>query len=209
MYTMRQPLVSRRSFLAAAAAPAAAPPAGFIPLFDGRSFEGWEIDTPSVWSIRDNTIIGRSPGLKYNEFLRTRKHFGNLELHAKLRLIDGEGNTGIQFRSLPIPGSHEVIGYQADGGEKYWGALYDESRRRKILAGPPESFLAGFDPAAWHSYQITASGPRITISIDGVQTVDYTESDPSIPRSGFIALQVHSRPEPIEVWFRDLWIRPL
>ena len=35
-----------------------------------------------------------------------------------------------------IPDHHEVIGYQADMGGKYWGALYDESRRRKVLAGP-------------------------------------------------------------------------
>jgi hypothetical protein len=210
---MRQPRVSRRSFLGAAAAPLAAsavsPPAGFIPLFDSRSFDGWEIDTPSVWSIRDGIIIGSSPGLKYNEFLRTRKHFENFELHVKLRLLNGAGNTGVQFRSLPMPGSHEVIGYQADGGEKFWGALYDESRRRRILAGPPADFLTRFDPAAWHSYQIRATGPRIILTLDGVQTVDYSEPDPAINRSGFIALQVHSRPQPIEVWFRDIWLKPL
>ena len=32
-----------------------------------------------------------------------------------------------------------MIGYQADLGEKYYGALYDESRRNKILARPTRS----------------------------------------------------------------------
>ena len=30
-----------------------------------------------------------------------------------------------------------MVGCQADLGDRYWGCLYDESRRRKILAGPP------------------------------------------------------------------------
>ena len=29
-----------------------------------------------------------------------------------------------------------MVGYQADLGQQYWGCLYDESRRRTILAKP-------------------------------------------------------------------------
>jgi hypothetical protein len=32
--------------------------------------------------------------------------------------------------------SYEMIGYQADLGDKYWASLYDESRRNKTLTGP-------------------------------------------------------------------------
>ena len=39
----------------------------------------------------------------------------------------------MQFRTKRIPKHHEVIGYQADIGQGYWGALYDESRRNKVL----------------------------------------------------------------------------
>ena len=100
-------------------------------------------------------------------------------------------------------------GYQADAGEKYWGALYDESRRKKVLAGPPAEFLASFDTAAWHSYVVTAKGPHITIELDGKKTVDYTETEADILPEGFIALQIHSNPKPVEVWFRELAIRTL
>ena len=58
-------------------------------------------------------------------------------MRLKFKVL-GEGvNAGIQFRTKRIPDHHEVSGYQADiGGEQksYWGSLYDESRRRKILA---------------------------------------------------------------------------
>jgi hypothetical protein len=182
---------------------------GFMPLWNGTDLSDFTVDTPSVWKVRNGVIIGRHEGLKYNEFLRTRKLYRDFVLRASLRLIDGYGNTGIQFRSEPVPNSHEVKGYQADGGQKYWGALYDESRRNKILAGPPPQFLEKFDPAAWHDYEISAQGNKIGISLDGKQTVAYTETEPDILQEGFIALQVHSDPKPVEVWFRNLAIRVL
>ena len=177
-------------------------------LFNGRDLADFDIDTASVWSVREGVIIGSTSGLKYNEFLRTKKHYKNFILRGKLRLIDGTGNSGFQFRSEPVPDSHEVSGFQADAADGFWGNLYDESRRRTILAKPPDSFLKQVDPTAWHSYVVSAQGNHIRIDVDGVQTVDYEERDPRIPQTGFIALQVHAGP-PSEVWFRDLQIQIL
>ncbi|MEJ7708941.1 MAG: hypothetical protein WKF84_03590 [Pyrinomonadaceae bacterium] len=42
----------------------------------------------------------------------------------------------MQFRSQRIPNNHEVIGYQADLGDGWWGSLYDESRRNKTSPNP-------------------------------------------------------------------------
>ena len=180
---------------------------GFRPLFNGRDLSDFVVDTAGVWTVRHGVIIARSPGLKYNEFLRTKEHYQDFTLHARLRLIDGAGNSGFQFRSKAVPGSHEVEGYQADAGERYWGSLYDESRRRKTLARPDDRFLDALDPAVWHTYVVTAQGDRIRIEFDGVKTVDYHEAEPGIPKSGFIALQVHGWPTPVEMWFKDLRIR--
>lgn len=181
----------------------------FQPLFNGRDLTEFVVDTPGLWTVRHGVIIGKSAGLPYNDFLRTRASYANFTLRAHIRLIDGYGNSGIQFRSKPAPVPHEVEGYQADAGERYWGALYDESRRRKILAGPPESFLSAFDPAAWHSYTITAAGNRIRIVVDGVATVDYEEREPGIDATGFIALQVHAAKQPLEARFANLRIQIL
>ena len=46
------------------------------------------------------------------------------------------------------------------------------------------------------------------IKLNGLTTVDFTETDASRPRSGVIALQLHAGP-PMEVRFRDIRIRPL
>ena len=168
-------------------------------------FEDFVVDTPGLWTVNDGVITGKHNGLKYNDFLRSKKHYANFRLALQFQLVGGIGNTGVQFRSKPVPDSHEVAGYQADVGDKYWGALYDESRRNKVLAQSP---IPNLDPKAWHSYVITADGDHITLELDGQKTVDYREAEPGIERSGFLALQIHSGPG-IEVHFKDLQITEL
>ena len=47
------------------------------------------------------------------------------------------------------------------------------------------------------------------IELDGKKTVDYTETEENILAEGFIALQIHANPKPVEVWFRELSIQTL
>ncbi len=184
------------------------PPGAWQPLWNGRNLDDFVVDTESCWRVQDGVIIGRHSGLSYNDFLRTKKHYQDFELRLRFRLKNGAGNSGIQFRSEAIEGSHEVSGYQADIGEKYWGCLYDESRRNRVLAGPTEEMMARIDKAGWNEYVIRAQGDFITLHLNGVRTVHYIESEPGIRKRGFIALQVHSGPG-IEIEFKDLQIREL
>ena len=181
---------------------------GFKPFFNGKDLTEFNIDTPDVWRVEEGVIIGSSTGLKWNDFLRTRKQYRDFVLKVRFRLKDGVGNSGVQFRSTALPYSHEVRGYQADIGERYWGCLYDESRRNRVLAGPMGNPPAKLDPKGWNEYVITARGDQITLDLNGVRTVEYREVDPTIERNGFIALQVHSGP-PTQVEFKDLQIREL
>ena len=182
--------------------------AGFQPLFNGRDLDGWEVDTQGIWSVQDGMIVGKTASLSYNDFLRTRKHYTNFELRISFRLLNGSGNSGIQFRSKPVAGSHEVAGYQADVGQQYWGCLYDESRRNKILAQAPAESLARLQRDGWNQYTVTAEGDHITLELNGIRTADYVEKESGIDRIGFIALQVHGGP-PMEVHFKDIRIREL
>src|ERR1044072_7512692 len=142
-------------------------------LFNGHDLSGWEQDTPGIWSVRDGMIVGRSPGMKHNDFLRSKKLYGDFALRVRFRLIDGQGNAGIQFRTDPIPNSHEVSGYEADIGQEYCGCLYDESRRKRVLVKPSPESLAGLHKDGWNEYVITARGKSITLALNGKRTVDY------------------------------------
>ncbi|WP_165072348.1 family 16 glycoside hydrolase [Paludisphaera rhizosphaerae] len=178
--------------------------AGFVPLFNGRDLTGWEGDT-TVWSARDGMIVGKSNGLKNNVFLATKESYRDFVLSLSFRVIDGKGNTGVQFRSVRIPGT-EMSGYQADIGEGYWGSLYDESRRKKTLVTASKEALEKLNKKDWNQYVIRAFGDKITTYLNGVTSVSYTETDPTVARDGLIALQVHSG-GPMEVQFKDVMIQ--
>jgi len=181
--------------------------AGFVPLFNGRDFDGWEGNL-TLWKVENGAIVGDSPGIKQNEFLATKKSYGDFELRMEFKLHGGKGNSGVQFRSEREPNSSAVIGYQADMGEQYWGCLYDEHRRRKVLVQAPPELAKVLKPDDWNTYVIRAEGDRVTLSINGLQTVDYREPDEKIARRGIIAVQVHSGP-PLRVEFRNLRIKEL
>ena len=184
-----------------------------IPLFDGRTFAGWEGDTAKTWRIEDGAIVGGSLAEKvpHNEFLATTKPWANFELRLKFKLtgIGGQINAGVQFRSQRIPNHFEMIGYQADLGDGYYGALYDESRRRKVLASPGTEALAKvLTLNDWNAYRIRCEGRHIQLWINGVQTVDYTEPDEAIAQDGFIALQIHGGGK-AEVRYKEIVLEPL
>jgi hypothetical protein len=181
---------------------------GFTPLFDGQSLAGWQGD-PLLWVIEDSMLIGRSPGIGYNDFLATGKSFANFTLRLQAQLVDNTGNSGIQFRSERVTGSMEMSGYQADIGPEYWGNLYDESRRNTNLAVADAKVLKkGLKPTDWNEYEIHAEGAHVVLKINGGTTVDYTETDSSVAPAGRIAVQIHSGPA-LEVRFRDIRIKEL
>jgi hypothetical protein len=165
-------------------------------LFNGKDFTGWEGDTVKTWRIEDGAIVAGSleTTVPRNEFLCTTKTYGDFELKVKFKLIGdpAKANAGIQFRTKRIPNHHEVSGYQADVGQKYWGALYDESRRKKVLAQPDAATLKdAVKPDDWNEYTIRCEGPRICLWLNGKLTVDYTEKDEDIDRDGVIGVQIH------------------
>ncbi len=181
-------------------------------LFDGKTFKNWEGDE-KTFRIEDGAIVGGQlkEKIPHNVFLASTKEYKNFELRLKFKVIgDDKANAGIQFRSRRIPNHHEMIGYQADLGSGYWGALYDESRRKKMLAGQDkqDEVLKVLKKGEWNDYRIRAEGKHIQLWINGVQSVDYNEPDDAIEQNGFIALQIHSG-NPTEAWYKEIVIEEL
>jgi hypothetical protein len=187
--------------------------AGPVSLFDGKTFEGWEGETSKVWRIADGVILGGSmEGNPQNEFLATKKQYQNFRLTLEYKLNGTEGfvNGGVQFRSIRISQPpNEMLGYQADIGAGYSGCLYDESRRKTMLAKPAEELIKSAEkPGEWNTYEIRAEGTRIQLFVNGVRTVEYTESAPEIALKGSIALQIHGKCK-AEIAFRNIQIEEL
>jgi hypothetical protein len=181
-------------------------PEGFTSLFDGKTLAGWE-GNEKMFRIEDSAIVGGNlkEKIPHNEFLCTTKEYENFELRLKVKALGDGVNAGVQFRTKRIPNHHEVSGYQADVGSGWWGKLYDESRRNKILAGEEAKNVKAGE---WNDYVIRAEGPHIQLWVNGVQTVDYSEKEEGIDRKGIIAVQIHGGP-PSEAWYKDIVIKEL
>lgn len=195
-------------------APAGDKPAKVIPLFDGKTFSGLEGDTIKTWRIANGELIGGSLTEKvpHNEFIATTARYSNFELRLQFKLLGDEGfiNSGVQFRSERIDDPpYEMRGYQADIGDGFWGCLYDESRRNKVLVHADTALISRvLRRNDWNDYEIRCEGPRIRLKLNGKVTVDYTEEDPSIPQSGLIAFQIHGGGK-AQVHFRNIRLKEL
>ena len=154
----------------------AAPAQDSKPLFDGKTLNGWDGD-PRLWSVRDGVITGSTEGhnIEHNEFLITKKEYGNFVLHAEMKLRNH--NSGIQFRSEALP-DYVVTGYQADAGESnYWGNIYEEKGTRGTMV---DGWKAGGKDVVnlkdWNTYDIRCEGDHITITLNGKVTADIHDS---------------------------------
>jgi putative membrane-bound dehydrogenase-like protein len=191
--------------------------AGFVSMFNGKDFTGWEGNL-EFFSIKDEIIIAGSleNPIPRNEFLCTQREYSDFEmrLQVKVNSTSGRENGGIQIRSQRVPNHNEVSGYQADIGiqptRNIWGGLYDESRRNEMLdLGDQDGLNKVWSADQWTDYTIRCEGKRIQIWINGFQTVDYYEEDPKIEDTGIIGLQIHSSKEPSEIWYKNIRIKEL
>jgi putative membrane-bound dehydrogenase-like protein len=167
-----------------------------VSLFDGKTLTGWECDA-AWWRVEAGEIRGGSLTTKVpkNFFLATEKSYQNFDLRVKLRLTGtGFVNSGIQMRSVRVPNSSEMSGYQVDYGKGWYGKIYDESRRNKVIAQSKDAaaVLAAVKEGEWNEYRILAEGNRIRSWINGVPALDYLETEPNIAADGKIGIQIHS-----------------
>ncbi|MBX2924670.1 MAG: DUF1080 domain-containing protein [Chitinophagaceae bacterium] len=185
-----------------------------IQLFDGKTFKGLEGDTITTWRIENGNLIGGnlSQTIPHNEFISTTESYDNFRLRLRFKLTGTDGfiNSGVQFHSQRIKDpSYEMIGYQADLGDYFWGCLYDESRRKKVIAHADTMLIKKvLHPNEWNDYEVVCINGHIRIWLNGEKTVDYIEPDPTIPQSGKIAFQIHGGGK-AEITLKNIMLTPL
>jgi hypothetical protein len=172
-----------------------------IPLFDGKSLDGWIVkcqpkdnDKRGYWKVVDGTITAETPpGSKHNYiWLLTEKEYDDFDLRLKVQTYSATtGNSGVQVRSRYDDAAGWLDGPQVDiHPPSPWrcGFLYDETREAKIWLWPdvgrpanakPEHAPAGWKwrhadgEDAWNDVRIICRGPHIKTIINGVTIADY------------------------------------
>lgn len=202
----------------------------WMPLFDGKTLNGWEVcNGYATWRVEDGAIVGTTAEGSPNSFLCTKREFGDFVLEFETK-TDPQLNSGVQIRSHRYPDEGpirvfengqwvsrkvpkgRVYGYQVEiSNEKSGtsGGIYDEARRGWLhnIASDPAASKA-FRDNQWNHYRIEARGDTIRVWVNGVPCAHLT--DP-LDQSGFIALQVHSYKgeRPAQVRWRNIRIQDL
>lgn len=207
---------------------AAAPPEGFVSLFNGRDLTGWKglVDDPvkrakmspdelaaaqrtadermrEHWHVIDGVLSFDGKG----DNLCTTKDYGDFELYVDWK-IPPKGDSGIYLRGTPQvqiwdpanPASHR------NGCDKGSGALWnnkDHERFPLVKADRPIG--------EWNTFYIKMVGDRVTVKLNDQLVVDdvvmenYWEPNQPIYDHGAIELQNHGGP----LWFRNIYVREL
>jgi hypothetical protein len=167
---------------------------GWITLFDGSNLEGWNMIGDANWELAGDGSVGADSG---NGFLVTAASYGDFELRLEF-WVDEPANSGIFIRctdpgNVSPDSSYEVNIFDTRPDQTYRsGGIVN-------VAAPDSVINTG---GQWNTYEIRADGPRLMVTLNGVQTVDVEHGEFA---AGAIALQYGAG----IVKFRNVAIRPL
>lgn len=198
-------VTSRDGFLPAAGQFAAAGlGAEWEPLFDGKSFSGWETvaggAVPGAWRIDDGCLVTVAGEGAVS--LRTRRAFAAFEMEWEWKVAAG-ANSGVKYRLYAVRSGVDAVGmeYQLADGDGDPGARVDPEQRSGALYGVTAMERSGARPVgAWNTSRILVARDHVEHWLNGVKTAQYPVD---LPFASPISLQHHRS----EVRFRNLRIR--
>lgn len=208
--------LDRRSFLAAAAIPAALgatasagqtpDAAGFVPLFDGRTLAGWVIEEghDSSFFVKDGAIVAHASAMPPT-WLRSTGQYENFELTGEF-FIKGWMDSGFCFHA-PEHGRITQTGLQLKLFAYGDRVPMNNSVGAIFPVVPPRT--ANVRQDAWNDFRILMDWPRLKVWMNGELIHDLdVESVPELRyrlRRGYFGITTTSYPMP----FRNLKVREL
>ncbi len=184
--------------LAALAAVVSAGPAeqGWIPMFDGKTLNGWKAnENAESWSVKNGEIVGHGDR---SHLFYMKEECTNCEFKADVKINKG-GNSGMYFRAQFGTGWPEGYEAQVNASHTDWrrtGSLYNIKDIKEQLV-PPDT---------WWTQQISVEGNHIIIKVNDKVVVDYVDSE-NRHTKGYLALQQHDPGS--EVHYKNLMMRQL
>ena len=188
----------------------------FVPLFDGKTLDGFKQNNgTATYRVEDGTIVGKTNEGSPNSFLCTTKDYGDFELTFEVK-VDDALNSGVQIRSISDPDvkNGRVHGPQVEiATNGTAGFIYGEALGTGWLSEDRsnEQAKAAFKKGEWNKYRVLAKGKSIKTWVNGVPVADLVDEKSGM-LSGFIGLQVHGIKKgtgPYEVRWRNLMIKDL
>ena len=187
-------------------------PSQWIPLFDGKTLNGWKVGAnASTFSVENGMIVVHGPTahLFYDGDVQ-QHNFKNFEFKASVMTTPGS-NSGIYFHTQYQDSSWPKKGYevQVNNSHTDWrrtGSLYGIEDVKEVFVKDNE----------WFTEYIKVEGKRVIVKINDKTVVDYTEpenvqrpagDEGRVISSGTFALQGHDPNS--KVYFKNILVKPL
>jgi hypothetical protein len=167
----------------------------WVTLFDGTNLDNFNRVGNATWTVANGEVSGSSTG--GNGYLVSKNSYTDFELSVEF-FVDTPANSGVFIRCEDPANISAMNAYEVN----IYDTRPDQSGRTGAIVdvAPP---LARLDAGGkWNTFVITAQGPHLTVTMNGVKTVDVMDSKHA---RGPIALQYGSG----VVKFRNVRIRTL
>jgi len=215
---------------AATLAAAPTPPAGFTALYNGVDLAGWRggdttshraylaltpeqraerdkawtADMLAHWKAAGDELLNDGKG----KYATTVKEYGDFELTLEYNMAP-LGDSGIYLRGLPQVQIWDPANAKEkkNGADKGSGALWNNG----LNNGKFPLVLADKAPGEWNTLRIVMVGARVSVWLNGQQTVDHASLENfydrkvAVPAKGPICLQTHGAP----IRWRNIFVREI
>jgi HEAT repeat protein len=144
---------------------------GFVPLFDGRSLDGW-IGNLTGYKA-ENGVLTYDPKAGDHTNIYTAKEYSDFAFRFEFQLTPG-ANSGVGIRA-PREGDAAYVGYEIqvlDDSAPVYAELQPYQYHGSVYGIIPAKRGALKPVGEWNSEEISVRGSRITITVNGIVTVD-------------------------------------
>lgn len=184
----------------------------WVPLFDGKSMDGWKIaENPDSFQVVDGVI--KVDGPRAHAFYVgevNNADFKNFEFKADIMTMP-KANSGIFFHTAYQEKGWPDKGYEVQVNQTHsdWrktGSLYSFNDVKEIYVEDKE----------WYTQHIIVKGDHVTVKVNGETVMEYVESeDKDRPENagakkidrGTFALQAHD-PESV-IYYKNIMVKVL
>lgn len=185
---------------------------GFVPLFDGKSLDGWKVgDKAEAWSVKDGQIvINNGPSHMFYDGPIHNHDWKNFHLKAEVMTLP-HANSGIYFHT-----TYQEKGWPDDGFESQVNCTHSDWKKTGSLYDVQDIKDPHHKDNEWFLYEVIVKGDRVTLKINGEVVNDWTQPPDFKPPKGHkgrylhhgtFALQGHDPKS--ETHFKSIEVKPL
>lgn len=166
--------------LVATSAFAADDEAGFKPLMDGKTFNGWKMaeEHTNTWTIKNGEFIAHGERC-HLFYVGDEKPFKNFHFKAEVMTEPGS-NGGIYFHTR-----YQKEGWPKGGFETQVNVTHGDWIKTGSLYGIANIGISASQDNKWWTQEIIVEGNSVTVLIDGKKTVQYVEPAGAQPGKDF------------------------